>query len=222
LSANAWTILLIGYFAWQLYHYSRQNYGLVAFAAQSCGAGKLPTEINSMLDLGVAAAIVRTVSVSTLTFQKSAVLFFISSVMMLKTLHAIDWRKNLPVVVFTILGWAFFLPALFSAEPVAGSPIGNMPPLVGFWSYAIAHGAQYLIFMFVISANQKRSIVGALLFLLALTAAMMVIVHLNSFKSGVAIYTGLVMGHFLIDAKVWRLREPLQRDLIRSRFGFIF
>jgi hypothetical protein len=79
-----------------------------------------------------------------------------------------------------------------------------------------------LIFMFVISANQKRSIVGALLFLLALTAAMMVIVHLNSFKSGVAIYTGLVMGHFLIDAKVWRLREPLQRDLIRSRFGFIF
>jgi hypothetical protein len=95
LSANAWTILLIGYFAWQLYHYSRQNYGLVAFAAQSCGAGKLPTEINSMLDLGVAAAIVRTVSVSALTFQISAVLFFISSVMMLKTLRAIDWRKNL-------------------------------------------------------------------------------------------------------------------------------
>jgi len=90
-----------------------------------------------MLDLGVAAAIARTVSVSTLTFQISAVLFFISSVMMLKTLRAIDWRKNL-----------------------------------GFWSYAIAHGAQYLIFMFVISANQKRSIVGALLFLLALTAAM--------------------------------------------------
>jgi hypothetical protein len=30
------------------------------------------------------------------------------------------------------------------------------------------------------------------------------------------------MAHFVIDAKVWRMREPLQRQLLRERFGFLF
>jgi hypothetical protein len=45
-SGPAWTAVLTGFLAWQLYHYQRQNYGLIAFAAQSTGAEKLPAELN--------------------------------------------------------------------------------------------------------------------------------------------------------------------------------
>ncbi|MGH7925478.1 MAG: hypothetical protein ACREQH_12900, partial [Candidatus Binatus sp.] len=31
-SSAAWTLLVAGFLAWQLYHYQRQNYGLIAFA----------------------------------------------------------------------------------------------------------------------------------------------------------------------------------------------
>ena len=38
-SARLWSVVLIINLAWLLYHYQRQNYGLIAFAAQSAGAG---------------------------------------------------------------------------------------------------------------------------------------------------------------------------------------
>ena len=46
--------------------------------------------------------------------------------------------------------------------------------------------------------------------------------HLNRPGAGMAAYTGLVMGHLLIDAKIWRLREPIQGSLIKQRLAFIF
>jgi hypothetical protein len=35
------------------------------------------------------------------------------------------------------------------------------------------------------------------------------------------VYMGLVQVHFLIDAKVWRLREPKQRAIMGNRFDFL-
>ncbi len=37
-----------------------------------------------------------------------------------------------------------------------------------------------------------------------------------------ATYLGLVITHFLLDAKIWRLREPVQRAVIRKRLSFAF
>lgn len=42
---------------------------------------------------------------------------------------------------------------------------------------------------------------------------------------GTALYgllVGLVMTHFVIDAGVWRLREPFQRAYMRRKFAFVF
>jgi drug/metabolite transporter superfamily protein YnfA len=105
----------------------------------------------------------------------------------------------------------FFLPTLVSTNE-----------LVGFWSYAIAHGAQYLIFMVVLSGNRKRGTVGLSVFALVFAAMLVAFEHLNRSGAGLAAYTGIVMSHFLIDAKIWRLREPLQRNLIHQRFAFLF
>jgi hypothetical protein len=41
--------------------------------------------------------------------------------------------------------------------------------------------------------------------------------------AGSAAYIRLVMGHFLIDAKIWKMRGALQRSLIKhQRFAFVF
>jgi hypothetical protein len=165
-----------------------------------------------MLNLGAAAAATGAAFASPLACASSIALFVASTLILFKILRArIGRGDNRLVLLFTILAWAFFLPALISTDR-----------LVGFWSYAIAHGAQYFIFMAVISGNHKRSIIGLSVFVLATAMALVLFQYLNTSGPGFAVYTGLVMGHFLIDAKVWRLREPLQRNLIRTRFGFIF
>jgi hypothetical protein len=173
-----------------------------------------------MLNFGVAGAVCNVVRRSNLkgpfdsavAYDLGVALFVASTVLLLKVLLTTPrLRADLPAVIFTVLGWAFFLPTLVSTNQ-----------LVGFWSYAIAHGAQYLIFMIIVSGNRKRGIVGLSLFVLVFAAMLVAFEHLNRSGAGFAAYTGIVMSHFLIDAKIWRLREPLQRGLIEQRFGFIF
>lgn len=219
-SAAAWTFLMAAFLAWQLYHYQRQNYGLIAFAAQSAGLHPLPSELNRMLNLGVGVAVcnmIRRIDLANgftavALYDFSVLLFVASTIMLVRVLRAAPRLRTNPfVLAFTLLGWAFFVPTLVSTEE-----------LVGFWSYAIAHGAQYLIFMAVVSGNRKRGAFG-LAVLVLISAAMYVgFGYLNGSARGPAVYTGLVMSHFLIDAKVWRVREPLQRALIRDRFSFVF
>jgi hypothetical protein len=172
-----------------------------------------------MLNLGVAGAICNLLRridhgafASAIAYDLSVTLFFASTVLLLKVLLNRPWlRAELPVVIFTVLGWAFFLPTLVSTNS-----------LVGYWSYAIAHGAQYIIFMIVVSGNRKHGATVLSLFLVLFAAMLLAIYHLNRSGAGMAAYNGLVMGHFLIDAKIWRLREPLQGSLIKQRFAFIF
>jgi hypothetical protein len=35
------------------------------------------------------------------------------------------------------------------------------------------------------------------------------------------VYMGIVEVHFMVDAKVWRLREPQQRAIMNDRFDFL-
>ncbi len=220
INATAWTLLVTAFFAWQLYHFQRQNYGLIAFAAKSAGLTKLPVELTWMLNLGVAGAIcnlLRRIDLegafaSSIAYDLSVVLFIASTVLLLKVLLTTPrLRAALPVVTFTVLGWMFYLPTLVSTTD-----------LVGYWSYAIAHGAQYIIFMTVVAGNRKQGTKVLSLFLVLFAAVLLAFDHLNRSGAGMAAYTGLVMGHFLIDAKIWRLREPIQGSLIKQRFAFIF
>ena len=216
----AWALLVTAFFSWQLYHFQRQNYGLIAFAAKSAGLTKLPVELTWMLNFGVAGAIcnlLRRIDLkgpfaSAIAYDLSVVLFLASTVLLIKVLLATPrLRAALPVVTFTVLGWMFYLPTLISTTD-----------LVGYWSYAIAHGAQYIIFMIVVSGNRKRGATVLSRFLLLFAVVLVAFDHLNRSGAGMAAYTGLVMGHFLIDAKIWRLREPIQGSLIKQRFAFIF
>jgi hypothetical protein len=123
------------YVPWLYYHYQRQNYGMIAFAAQSSATGKLPREVNWMLNLAVAAAIIRITVPSLATI--AVVLFLVASALFVVLLRGpLNRCENRLVLVFITLSWIFFIAAFLSTDR-----------LINFWPYAIAHGAQYLIFM---------------------------------------------------------------------------
>lgn len=53
----------------------------------------------------------------------------------------------------------------------------------------------------------------------ALGGGLLLFALLIALHGGMPVYLGFVCGHFLIDAKVWRLRETPQKALIGRRFA---
>ena len=221
--------MMMGYFSWQLYHYQRQNYGLLAFTALSAGKGSPPRAIRFSFNLAVVAGVIGAAGPQGLVarlfpealatpvdplWQRAAlavyVLAVVSGVWVVRTYGA--FFRSWLVSVCTLAGLAFFLPAVVSRDP-----------FVTFWSYAIAHGAQYFLLMGVLSNGARRRVF--LLFVLtAVTLGLTVVFLWMKWKGGFleGAYTGLVTAHFVIDSKTWRLRESAQGALVKERFGFLF
>jgi hypothetical protein len=223
-----WGWVAAGFFAWQLYHYQRQNYGLLALTALSARAGQPPLPIRLSFNLAAVAGVLgaagpqgviagvlpeidlrldprlRALAIAIYALAVAVALWTMAR-------HRAFFRSPL-VSLFALAGLAFYAPALVSRDP-----------FVTFWSYAIAHGAQYLLLMGVLSqgAPRPRLNLSALAALtMALTLVFLSMTARGGFLHGA--YYGLVVSHFLIDAKTWRLRESPQRAIIKQRFGFLF
>jgi hypothetical protein len=229
-----WGWLAAGFFAWQLYHYQRQNYGLLALTALSARVGQPPRAIRLSFNLAAVAGVLgaagpqgiiggvlpevapRLDRINRLDPRIHALAIVVYALALVGALWAVARHRaffRAPLVaLFALAGLAFYVPALVSRDP-----------FVTFWSYAIAHGAQYLLLMGVLSrgAARPRLNLSALAALtMALTLVFLSMTTTTGFLHGA--YYGLVVGHFLIDAKTWRLREPAQRAIIKQRFGFLF
>jgi hypothetical protein len=221
-------LVMAGFFAWQLFHYQRQNYGLLAFAALSARAGRPPRSLRVSFDLaalagglgasgpqGVIAGVLPDVGrrIDPRIHAVAIVLYVLALCVALGTVARDRAFFRVPLVaLFAWAGLLFYVPALISRDP-----------FVTFWSYAIAHGAQYLLLMGVLSGGTSRPRLG-LASLAAVTVVLMFVFLSMTATSGWlhGAYYGLVVGHFLIDAKTWRLGESPQRALLRQRFGFLF
>jgi hypothetical protein len=226
ISPGAAIMSMLAFGAWQLHHYQRQNFGVIAFAAQSTKFGPLPGLLRWVLDFGTAGCVCGSLSnlaaasghapgspTLPIVLHDAAIACFAVSTGLLATMLARNPRllQARLVLAFVILSWAFFLPVLMCNDI-----------LVSIQSFAIGHGAQYLVFLTVVSGASRYRWIGPLLMATVTFAAWQVLSRLSASPAGLAIYTGLVAGHFMIDAKVWRMRDPLQRSLIRERFGFLF
>ena len=85
--------------------------------------------------------------------------------------------------------------------------------------------------MGVVSGNRHKPIASLLLLVGIATVGAFVLndalqaPDLSTSPYAFAIYgafIGTVMAHFVIDAGIWRLREPFQRGYMRKRFFFVF
>ena len=237
---------LLFYWSWQAFHYGRQNVGLYAFASIA-EAQRAPKKLEKIaIEAGTLLAILGTFKVLG-TAVAPAYLHRIFDYF-----YQIGFVAFLALAVFSVAVFAkyfqdtslfkslFFFTAVFFFAPIFISTDNN----IGFLSYAMAHGLQYIVFMFVISATaidgsrrvlSYKSLALFLIFLLLLGFAFWRVNDLRemTFVKGTWAYArtadflfgavlGATMSHFVIDANAWRLSMQNQRTYIRKRFYFLF
>lgn len=230
--AAAFRWLLLPYFSWQFIHYCKQNIGMVALAASSHRVPPLSKSERWPLLLAGCAAVARLVAEPRLlglrvdpglagTFPLAATVFAIAVAAGLGTLArraAADRPPGFCVVYLTSL--LFSLPVFVFASPYAA--VGGM---------TVAHGFQYLLLVGLIAgagpAGMPRLARLAVAGNIALIggAALSAASHLhNADPAGRLIfggYLGVVMAHFVIDAGLWRMRDPLARQFLANYLSYL-
>jgi hypothetical protein len=221
--------LLAAFISWQLWHYQKQNVGLLSFIAAGSDGKPLSQWERRTLMMAAISGILGYFSVSEfgqsgLAHQLAwlhraggAIYLALPVALAITIIKTPALRTNPLRLAFLLIGSAFFLPTFIFGDQHSA--------LVG---YAVAHGLQYLVFMGVVSVGRPRP---GMSMVLLLAIATLGAVLLNKMATageasyGFALYgafLGVVMAHFVLDAGIWRLREPFQRGYMRERFRFVF
>jgi hypothetical protein len=226
-AAMAW--LLLAYFAWQFFHFQKQNLGLAALAASvhrvrslsrserralmgAGGAGILGLLAHpGLLQLRVSPGAGELFTVAGLLFTVAGLLFAAaagSGMVALVRRPAAD--RPAGFCAMYLMALLFSLPIFVFRSPYAA--VGGM---------TIAHGFQYLLLVGLVAAGNRRetsrwlrlavfanvALVGGAL----LSGAS----HLHGFPPVIRLvfgaYLGVVTAHFVIDAGFWRMRDPFPR-----------
>jgi len=238
--------VFLTFWGWQAFHYGRQNVGVYAFvciAAKGRPAHRLE---KLAIDAGTICGILGTFKI--LGFNVSPVylhgfeellyqlgrygLFGVAAFSLF--VYARNFQET------TLLKSIFFFTLVFFFLPIWLSDNIN----VTFFSYAIAHGLQYITFMSVVSMNSGpdahrlrfpyRSVGKLLLFLLLVGFIFYRAEDLRAFElirsssilaRSVDFLVGAILGatmaHFVIDAGAWRLSKVAQRAYMSKRFDFL-
>lgn len=214
--------LLLPFFAWQFFHFQKQNLGLAALAAASRGLPSLrPGERRAIVAAGAAGTcglMAHPALLQLKVYPRLGTLFplaalafgvavFAGVVLLLRRTPADRPTGFCVVYLMTLL---FSLPVFVFASPYAA--VGGM---------TIAHGLQYLLLVGLVAAGDARGTkrmlrLGALCNLALLGgAALSVASHLHGAETAGRLlfgaYLGALMSHFVIDAGLWRLRDPFPR-----------
>ncbi len=239
--------LFLTFWAWQAFHYGRQNLGIYSFTSIAQGRGapakleKLAIDLTTLcgilgtfriLGMGVAPENLR--GAIDLLYQVGKYGYFVvivfSLYVFLKNFRRTTWLKA--VFFWTLV--LFFLPIYLSNDIN-----------VTFLSYAIAHGLQYIIFMGIVSLSAEqgeRARAARYRNALKLTGLMILLgllfYHSDALRSYEFVKSngllarsfdflfgavlGATMAHFVIDAGAWRLSKLPQREYMTKSFGFIF
>ncbi len=226
----AWSLL--PYFAWQFFHFHKQNIGMVALAARSTTRRGLSASERwtisvaslfgiagllahpGLLQLSVVTPFSRFFGFAFLGFACAAV----SGIALL--LVRVRREQSAGFVATYLMALFFFAPVFVFRSPYAA--VGGM---------TIGHGFQYLVLVGLVAAGRSRGRNRAfgpvLLFNLALFGGILLSTasHLHNApalgRAMFGAYLGVTMAHFVIDAGIWRLRDPFSRAFLASRVPFL-
>jgi hypothetical protein len=222
-AAMAW--LLLAYFAWQFFHFQKQNLGLAALAASvhrvrplnraerralmgAGGAGILGLLAHpGLLQLRVRPAAGELFIVAGLLFAAGAGF----GVVALVRRPAAD--RPAGFCVMYLMALLFSLPIFVFRSPYAA--VGGM---------TIGHGFQYLLLVGLVAAGNRRGtsrwlrLAGFANVALVGGALLSGASHLHGFPPAIRLvfgaYLGVVTAHFVIDAGFWRMRDPFPRAFL--------
>jgi hypothetical protein len=215
----AWALL--PFFAWQFFHFHKQNLGMAALAASSHRVVPLTrTERRALVvagGAGIAGLMVRPALLQLHVDAHIGFLFGGAEIVFAGAVLTglVAWIRrpahDRPVGVGAVYSMAllFSLPVFLFSSPYAA--VGGM---------TIAHGLQYLLLMGLIAGGGPTTTrLRALVVLgnvgLAGGALLSGASHLHgsvpAFRILFGAYLGAVMAHFVIDAGLWRMRDPFPR-----------
>ncbi|BBH16495.1 hypothetical protein Back2_07820 [Nocardioides baekrokdamisoli] len=240
-STEAMTWVLSGYFAWQFFHFQKQNLGISALAARSLGAARLTgIERAALTVAGIGGVGWLVAHPALLQIDRHGVFdswlhpalqavaacgagAFVSAVLVGATAAVRRPRSDRPAMFLIIYGTslAFFLPAFLFESPYAA--------VAGL---TIAHGMQYLLLVGLIAGAPTETVPAQVGVLICLNIAVVLGLvlnqasHLHSGTSGLdrwlfGGYLGAVMAHFVIDAGLWRLRDEFPRAFLTRRLPYL-
>ncbi len=211
---------------WLYYHYQKQNYGLVAFSAAGAGR-RVPRVLAPVLLLPALAGSAATLPAlladglpyatflepyAALLRRGGLVLYGLGAcaLVVLIARHRQSFA-DLRTVIFTATAFCFFLPAFLLQDTN-----------YAFWSYALAHGFQYLIMVYTVAGGAQRVLRTLAVFVPSVAGGGWLLSSLGGtdalFVAGIV----LTWVHFVLDAKLWRMSEAGPRQLLKERFGFLF
>jgi hypothetical protein len=222
--AMAW--FLLPYYAWQFFHFQKQNLGMAALAASSRRLPPLrPIERRAVMGAGCAgiAGLIAHPILLGLRISSGLSWMYPAAATVFGAAVAVGFiavaRRpggGVPFKMVYLISLCFFVPAFAFASPYAA--VGGM---------TIAHGLQYLLLVGLVAAGNGqlpgRAIRLAVLANVALIggAALSAASHLHGAAPAGRLvfgaYLGAVMAHFVVDAGLWRLRDPFPRAFLASR-----
>jgi hypothetical protein len=232
LPMRAMSVVLVGFFAWQFHHFQKQNLGVAALAARTCGArGPGTVERRALIAAGAGGILALVGHPSLLqvghvtqldwVFRAGACIVAAAGVVGLVPLvRRRPADRPAPYAAAYVIALLFFLPPLLFTSPYAA--------VAGL---TIAHGLQYLLLVGLVSAipsDGRSAALGlAVLTCIALVAGLVLnrLSHLHGTGGiGSALfgaYLGLSTAHFVIDAELWRLRDEFPRAFLSRRVPYL-
>ena len=226
----AWAVLLV--LAWQFRHFQKQNLGLVALTGASLGLASLRRGERTAICTTGAAGIAEVCAHPGLLqldvrLPLSGYLALLATALLAAGVAGGTLaltrrpRSDRPVRFCVVYGLAlvFPLPVFVFTSPYAA--VGGL---------TMAHGLQYLLLMGLVAAgNDRRKWIGGAAALCAIAVlggvVLNVISHLHgdgqSLRLLFGVYLGLLASHFVVDAGMWRLREPFVRSFLSQRVGYL-
>jgi len=243
-SLTVQAFVLLTYWSWQAFHYGRQNVGMYAFASIA-ETGRAPQKPEKLvIEAATVLAILGTLKVLgsavappflhpgfDFLYRFGMIAFLVMVVVSVAVYIKYFQQTSLFKTLFFFTAVLFFAPVFISTD-------NN----IGFLSYAIAHGFQYIVFMSVVSAtgaDVRTSLYKNLtVFLIFLLLVGFVFWRVNDLREMTFIkgtwafartadflfgaVLGATMSHFVIDASAWRLSLAKQRSYMTRRFFFVF
>jgi hypothetical protein len=233
------TATLMAFFLFQTWHFGAQNIGVASFLSLSdrgqplAPIEKLAIKAGSWVGmLGVLKAMSPTFMIGAeyapLPVEVNELLSFFYNIGAVLAIPMTGVAVWLAAVAFHD-GRAAFGTSIFLSVTFLFPMYLSHDYMIGFMSFVVAHGLQYLIFLGAHSASRdtdqpKRSVLigPALLILVMLTAHLLWKVQAfgsTDFTVGIALVFSLSLIHFWVDRFIWRMRDKERADWIRSRFA---
>lgn len=230
--ATTRSYLIVAYLIWQLWHYQKQNFGLLSFVAAGTDRVSLTRWERRTLALAFLPGALGFLHFFEVGLPQYAQQFasmhgyggfayvLVAPCFLMAVLSNEALRRNPLRLAFFTFGTLFFLPTYLFPDGVSA--------ITGF---ALAHGLQYLVFMTVVSGRGVHRPLVSLGVMVAIAFAGWWLLTGSLAVPGVpepikhALWgagLGVVMAHFVIDAGLWRMRESFQRGYIAKKFDFIF